>query len=344
MTIDKLPSGSYRVRMVIDGKQQSVTFKHKPTESEILLKFSDKVQSPIKGTHIPFEVAAKEYLKVKKNVLSPATYRGYASIRRMIPDYFNSLYIDEITDKDILAYINTLAADHAPKTVKNYYDFIIPVIRLYRPNYQADDVTLPKVMQDKLYIPTDEELQSLFQDAKEHENGMYYLAVVLGAFGLRRSEIVCITPSDIKRGLIDGKVKSYVHIKRTQILSDDEGWIIKDYPKTSKSIRDVPIPDEIADMIIEQGYAYNGHPGSITKYIGAWCKKNGIEHFTLHKLRHYFCSRLVSENFDMKTVICLSGHATTSVFQRIYVHQVDKKVQEAANKLESILFQPVTNS
>lgn len=330
MTIDKLPSGSYRVRMTINGKQEAVTFKHNPTEYEIMMAFSKKVNTPLKGDHITFGVAANEYCKIKKNVLSPASYRGYKSICRMIPDYFNNIYINEITDKDILSYLNTIASDHKPKTVKNYYDFIIPVIRLYRKDYNAENVTLPKIMQEKLYIPTDEELHKLFSDAKVHENGMYYCAIVLGSYGMRRSELVCIGPDDIKNNV--------VYIKRAKILTDDGEWIIKDYPKTSKSIRQIPIPSEIADIINEQGYAYNGHPGSITKYIEDWCKKNNVQKFTLHKLRHYFCSRLRAENIDVKTILSLSGHKTPSVFERVYLHEIDEKVQEASNKLESILF------
>lgn len=330
MTIDKLPSGSYRVRMTINGKQEAVTFKHNPTEYEIMMAFSKKVNTPLKGDHITFGVAANEYCKIKKNLLSPTSYRGYKSICRMIPDYFNNIYIDEITDKDIMSYLNTLAEDHSPKTVKNYYDFIIPVIRLYRENFIAENVSLPQIMKEKLYIPSDKELHKLFEDSKTESGGMYYVPIILASYGMRRSELVVIGPDDIKNNV--------VYIKRAKVLNDNGEWIIKNYPKTSNSIRQIPIPVEIAEIINKQGYAYNGHPGSITKYIEEWCKKNNVEKFTLHKLRHYFCSRLKSENIDEKTIIALSGHKTTSVFERVYLHEIDEKVQEASNKLESILF------
>lgn len=37
MTIDKLPSGKWRVRQMINGKRYTETFDHKPTKKELML-------------------------------------------------------------------------------------------------------------------------------------------------------------------------------------------------------------------------------------------------------------------------------------------------------------------
>ena len=148
MNIEKRPSGSYRVRMTFGGKRYSLTFDHEPTEAEVITKFSDKVNTLIDCEHITFETAAKEYCKLKKNVLSPATYREYVNMPNRLSPEFLKLYIDKITSKDIQQEINNLAATRKPKTVKNYYDFIIPVIRLYREDFRPKG-TLPEVMTEK---------------------------------------------------------------------------------------------------------------------------------------------------------------------------------------------------
>lgn len=329
MKIEKLPSGSYRVRMTFNGKRQSVVFDHKPTESEVMLKFSEKVSTVIDCKHITFEVASNEYCKLKKNVLSPTTYREYSKTCDRLSKDFINLYIDQISALHIQSEINLLSADKKPKTVKNYYNFIVTVIRMYREDFYPK-VKLPEGQKSKPYIPTDTEVKKLFEYAKTESNGMYYVPIVLASYGMRRSEICALNPEDIKDNV--------VYINKAKVLNVDKEWIIKDYPKNETSIRQIPIPEEIAKIINQQGYVYNGHPNSIYKVINRFCKLNNIEHFSIHKLRHYFCSRLSSENIDVESIISLSGHKTDYVMKTIYRHAINEKVQEASNRLNDILF------
>lgn len=329
MRFERLPSGSYRVRMTFNGKQHSVIFQEKPTEAEVMMKFSQKINSVIKSPHITFNVAANEYCKLRKNVISPKTYREYMNMPNRLSKEFLNLYIDEIEEIDIQKEVNDLSETRKPKTVKNYFDFIMQVMRMYIKHYEVN-VTVPEVMIEKKYIPTDKEVKLLFESARNHKSGMFFIPVVLGAYGLRRSEICALTPDDITDNVI--------YVKKSMVQNYDNEWIIKDYPKNSTSIRYIPIDSEIAQMIHEQGYVYNGHPNSISDYISKFCEANNIQHFSLHKLRHYFCSRLVSEGVDIKTAITMSGHSTDSVFKRIYLHSVDEKVKEASSRLDTILF------
>lgn len=329
MHIEKRPSGSYRVKISYQGKRYSLTFDHNPTESEVYTKLSEKVASFVDCEHITFENAAKEYCKIKKNVLSPSTYREYVNMPQRLSKDFISLYIDEINSKHIQQEVNRLAETRKPKTVKNYYDFIVPVIRLYREDFRPK-VTLQEVMQEPLYIPTDEEVHKLFEFANNSTDGKFLIPIILGSYGLRRSELCALKPSDF--------TDDSVYIKRSMVMDVDKNWIVKDYPKNSTSIRRIPIDKDVIAMIKEQGYVYKGHPNSISDFIAKFCKKNNVQHFSLHKLRHYFCSRLIAENIDIKTTISMSGHKTDAVLKRIYLHSIDAKVQEASEKLDSILF------
>ena len=329
MTIDKLPSGSYRVRMTFNGKQHAVTFKHEPTEAEIMKKFSEKVTSVITCKHITFEVAAKEYCKLKKNVLSPSTYREYSHTSERLSKEFIELYIDEITALQIQKEVNDLTPGKRPKTVKNYYSFIMSVINMYRDDFHPR-IKLPQGKKIVPYIPTDEEVKKLFDYAQSESDGMFYIPIMLGCYGLRRSEICALELSDIKDNVIN--------IHKSMVENNDNEWIIKDYPKNDTSNRRIPVPAAIVKEIQNQGYVYKGHPNSISDFIGRFCKNNNIEHFSLHKLRHYFCSRLASENIDTETIIALSGHKTDYVLRTIYRHPINEKVKDASNKLEGILF------
>ena len=80
MKIEKLPSGSYRIRKTYKGQAYTVIFDSKPTQKEAMqamAKELDRVQE--KRTSMTFRDAANEYIESKRNVLSPATIRGYKS-------------------------------------------------------------------------------------------------------------------------------------------------------------------------------------------------------------------------------------------------------------------------
>lgn len=329
MKIEKRGPNSYRARMTVNGKSYSVSFDHKPTESEAMLKLSNKIETVIERQRLTFKVAANEYCKLKENVLSPATYREYKNTPKRLSKEFTNLYLDQVTQLQIQHEINKLSKDKAPKTVKNYYSFIVSVMRMYDESFNVK-VKLPQAIPKKTYIPTDEELKKLFEYAKEKSDGMFYIPIVLGSYGMRRSEICALDPGDIEGNIV------YIH--KGKVMNVNNKWVVKEYPKNETSVRSIPIPQEIADMIKAQGYVYEGHPNSISEFIDDFCVKFNIKHFTLHKLRHYFCSRLSSENIDVETIIALSGHKTDFVMKNIYRHSITSKVSEASDKLNSILF------
>ena len=77
MTIEKLPSGNYRIKEMRNGKTYRITVDHKPTKTEA----RNLVEKQLTGYHNTetFGAAAESYIKSKQNVLSPATIRGYYS-------------------------------------------------------------------------------------------------------------------------------------------------------------------------------------------------------------------------------------------------------------------------
>lgn len=329
MKFEKLPSGSYRIRKTIDKKTHTMIFDHKPSETEILLELSKKMDTVIEGEHIPFKVAANEYCKLKKNVLSPTTYREYSRMPDRLSDHFCNLYVDQITAVQIQQEINNLSAKKKPKTVRNYHGFISSVIKMYRPNFHFN-TTLPQKIVKEVYIPSDEDIKKVFEYSQTHCSGRYYIPIVLACYGMRRGEICALLPEDINNNV--------AHIDKAKVFNVDKEWIIKEMPKTEKSVRDIPVPAYIVEMINSQGYVYNGHPNDITCFLDDACKALNIKSFSLHKLRHYFCSRLSSENIDTETIMALGGWKTDHVMKTIYRHSIDDKVKEASDKLTSILF------
>lgn len=134
MKIEKLPSGSYRIRKMYKGQMYTVVFDEKPTQKEAMQAMAaepDKIKS--KKYHLTFTEAAQQYTETKEHVLSPKTVKEYLEIPNRLTDDFTNKPIYDITQIDIQKEINILAKTLAPKTIRNYHGFISSVFGMFRP-------------------------------------------------------------------------------------------------------------------------------------------------------------------------------------------------------------------
>lgn len=326
MKIEKLPSGSYRVRKMIEGKNYSITFDHKPKQDEINQGIA-KLYSRINvDKRITFEDGAKNYIDSKRNVLSPRTIKEYVEMPDRLSESFIKLKIDSISQMDIQTEINKLSKDKSPKTVRNYHGFISAVLRFYRPDIIIR-TTLPQKKKIEPYIPTDDEVKKVLAYVKEHHPA-YYVCVTLATYGLRRSEILAIDSDSLNGNVLT--------INKGMVLNEDKKWVTK-VTKTTESTRSIRIPQDIADSIKEKGCAFGGYPNDIHKVVTKACDKTNVQHFSLHKLRHYFASKLLSENVDITTVMAMGGWQSPSVLRSHYAHAMEDKKNAAFDIIDNIL-------
>ena len=92
MKIEKLPSGSYRVRKMYKGERYTALFCYKPTQKEVLQALSAEMDKAKQTKErMTFYTTAERYIKNKSNLLSPATSQGYVSILKNLPK--NNLFL-----------------------------------------------------------------------------------------------------------------------------------------------------------------------------------------------------------------------------------------------------------
>lgn len=327
MKLEKRPSGSYRYRKQINGKMVRITFDHKPSEKEILMALNKYIDdAPMPKETLIFANAAKQYLERRRNVLSPRTVKEYNELPDRLSREFVALNVYNITANDVQTEINKLAKNKAPKTVKNYSSYITTVIKAFNPNF-AGKITLPQPVKSNPYIPTDEEVVKFLTYIKE-ERPKYYSLVVLAAYGLRRSEIMAISSEDL-----DGNI---LHVTKAKVLDENNNWVVK-ATKTPKSRRNIEIPQDVADNIRKNQYAFKYNPGDISKIINTACKNLGIQRFTLHKLRHYFATKLLSENVDVMTIAALGGWSSPAMIFNRYGHAVEEKKKSALAHIDNVI-------
>lgn len=331
MKLEELPSGSYRIRKMCEGKSISVVFNHEPTESEILSAIADKMAhiEASSTSDLTFKQAAEKYIDMKINVLSPNTVREYKSTIGRLAEWFTGMKISDINQISINKQVNELAANKSPKTVRNYHGFISAVLGTFKPEMNIS-TTLPQKHKYEPYTPSQDDVKRILEEVKGTE---FYVPFVLACHGMRRGEICALTPEDI-----EGDV---VHINKAMAFNSDKEWVLKK-PKTTSSERTIIIPMEIADQIKKQGYVYIGHPGNLTKHLRLVQKKLKIPEFSLHKLRHYFASVLSENGVPEADILALGGWETDYVMKNVYRHSMmskdEKKKRNAMSQLKGSIF------
>lgn len=317
MKIEKLPSGSYRVRKMYKGRSYTLIFDHKPTQKEIVVELSEKMQNTDYGAKkaLSFDCALKEYISIKSNVLSPATIRGYEQLNNMYSDTFLDMNLYDVTQVDIQTEVNRYASNHSAKSVRNFSGLISAVLGTYRPN-MVIRTTLPQKVVNEAKIPTHDDVIKVIQALEGTE---YHIAVQLACLGLRRSEIVALDISDL-----DGNTLT---IDKAKVL-DKDNCIVEKTTKTTSSTRKIYVPDTLAEEIRKTGYIYRGYPNSILRALNRAQDRLGVPRCKLHELRHYYVSYAHDQGMSDADIIKSIGHKTDAVMKRVYRHAIDEEEEQ----------------
>lgn len=322
MTIDKLPSGSYRIREMRNRQNYKVIVDHKPTKAEAKKLIDEKVNSYSNST--TFETAAMAYIKSKQPVLSPATVRGYYSLVQNMDEHFKHLPLDKITLPVLQTLISNYSVTHSPKSVRNLNGFIMSVL-----NFYGADVKSPRLPQKEVktdYIPTQDDVRKILHEFKGNK---YEPFIILATLGLRRSEICALTPDDLKGNVLT--------INKALVQNENKEWVVKK-TKTESSTRTIIIPDELVELLKNNGF-YEGNPENLYFALSRAQKRLGIPHFSLHKLRHFFASYMHDLGYSDKQIQEFGGWKTDAVMKTVYQHAMDmEKVRQGmSNSIGSLL-------
>lgn len=325
MTIEKLPSGHYRITQNEKGIRYRRTVDHKPSKTEAIKLMAEIIgEAKVSTTNMTFNQAAETYIESKSKILSPATVRGYNNIRRNLPESFLKERIANITSLKVQTVINDMTDNRSAKTLVNYASFIVTVLSSVDINVKHPQ--LPQKEKKDIYIPTKEDISRIFDYIKGKEEEV---AIVLAAHGVRRSEIAALTLSDLEGNKLS--------INKAMVQNKEQKWVIKT-TKTTDSTRTVIIPPDIADIIREKGYFYNKMPYTINQDLHRVQKALGIPPFSLHKLRHFYASYAHELGFSDKAIQEMGGWKSDSILKSVYTHamEMDKKKEEISKKISKL--------
>lgn len=175
----------------------------------------------------------------------------------------------------------------------------------------------------------------------------YSVGILLCLYtGLRIGELVALTWDDV-----NFKTKElYINKTITRIRKNKEWIDMIIEPKTKKSIRKIPLGNEIIILLKElkkkkiSKYIVSNKTGDRAlirtyQYFFTRIQKilNIKEVLNFHALRHTFATRAIESGMDIKTLSEILGHSNTSITINRYVHSLDETKKKAMNKLSKMI-------
>lgn len=334
-------SGKWTSRVYVgtkDGKRQYKRFTADTKKEVERMAHAYSLANEKKKTasNITLREAMHAYINAKDELLSPSTVAGYL---RIIEHRFQDIMdvsLGDLTFEDYQIAVNNEAKNLAPKTVENAVGLLTATLAFKKISL-PDDLTLPQPEKHEIVIPTDEELR-LLCDASE-EWGIC-LPVHLAAYlGLRRSEICCI---DLEKDFNINK--KTLRINKAVVADKDNKYVSKD-TKSFNSTRTVPIPESIFHVVkkaIEEKYVMPT-PGALEARFIKMKRLLGLDHITLHSLRHYYASALVVLEVPDFYAMKLMGHSTDRMLKTVYQHIRQDYMDEVSSKMDAFYKSKIAN-
>ncbi len=165
--------------------------------------------------------------------------------------------------------------------------------------------------------------------------------------GLRLGEICALQWNDIS---LEEKTLS-VHNTLQRIQTPDDLYhktkIIHSVPKSKCSIRTIPLPSNIIEIIESHfkglyGYVLTGsedkfvEPRTMQNHFKKVLKESNIRQVNYHVLRHTFATCCIEVGFDVKSLSEILGHANVNITMNRYIHPTMELKQKNMEKLSEL--------
>lgn len=313
--------GNWRIQLRIGGQSIVVSEdsnKACKAKAEAIKWGFLKVQS--RPEDMTLDQAFEKYIEKRQVVLSPSTIRGYKKIKQncfqeLMPNPLRSLRQDAIQKS-----VNKMAKDKAPKYIHNAHGLLSAVLKECYPDFKLSTV-LPSKVKPDIAVPDDEDVRQIMSAVKGYRVEIPVLMALWMA--MRVSEI---------RGATFNCIKGHkLHINKAIVDDEDLQPVLK-RTKTYSSDRWVDIPPYIEKLISELPY----HDGYIVRMSGSairnsfyrLLKKNDMQHFTIHSLRHANAAIMLKLGVPNKYAQERGGWSTDSVLKVVYQYTMQDKMKE----------------
>ncbi len=325
----KLPSGSWNIRIQVDGQIISIT---KPTAkacSKEAMAIKSGAKEARKKNNQTVAGAINDYITARENVLSPSTIRGYQAIARTRFQSSMRWDVGTVTPEQWQRAVNQEAKKCSAKTLKNAWGFLSSVI--LEATGRKVNVRLPQIVPNELPFLTAEQIP-VFLDAIRGKG--CEIAALLALSSLRRSEILALHWSDIDLE------NNCIHVHGAAVQGSDNILVQRKENKNTTSRRTIPfILPQLREAVLSADQSndlvYPGNPNQIWQSVNRICRKEGLPEVGVHGLRRSFASLAYHLGLSEEVTMRTGGWSDIYTMRKIYTKVSEKDLMDQGRVYES---------
>jgi len=307
------------------------------TEDEVINKKKEILENMIMIDKSLFSGDIYSWLKSAKISCKKSTYSNYeyTAYAYLIPSF--GKYKKKQINKDIINDFTEKLLNRGleAKTVKDILIILQQVLKYVNVKI---DIVMPKVKKKEIQILTREH-QKKVEEKVINELTRDSLGIYLCLYtGLRIGELCGLKCKniDLEKKVIKVE-KTLIRVKNQDKNIKTKTVVILDEPKSTSSIREIPIPEFIIPMLelfdadaacfLLTGTTHFIEPRSYTNHYKKIMESLEINNYNFHALRHTFATRCIEGGCDPKTLSEILGHSSVKITLERYVHpNFDTKV------------------
>jgi len=311
-------------------------------------------------TAVLFRTVAVQWLAAKKLSVKESSYASYSFIaeKHLIPE-FGDLPINALDTERIGAFLlakktHGSLRDERPLSDKTISEIKGTLNRILRYAKFLNLIeTVPEsppvsVKQAPIVVLTKQEQEDIEAEALS-EDTPYSLGVLLCLYtGIREGEICGLQWADFNWSDETVSINRTVsRITNMDEEADAKTHVVIGTPKTSCSIRTVPLPSDIVSYVKERAgedsnYVVTGNekcmePRVCRERFKRFQKRAGVKYHKFHNLRHTYATNCVEQGIDIKTLSENLGHSDVNITLQRYVHPSMASKKAQINKLSTFI-------
>lgn len=296
-----------------------------------------------------FEEISKKWLEMKKNSIKESTYCNYMFIidKYLMPT-LRKTSLRKLIDYNYNNFIQELKTNLSVKTVRDITNVLKSILKYSQEEYTCSinlkSINMPKLNVAKIKVLNKREKGKLERYCLK-QNTLKSLGVVVCLYtGLRIGELCALKWEDID--LEEKVIFVRKTLQRVYIEKENNSKIIINSPKTTSSIRRVPINNKLYEILKPLKKEYKNEDffltGSNEKYVEPRNYQNlfklllsecKVKPYKFHILRHTFATYCIEVGMDAKSLSEILGHSNVNITLSRYVHSSDKIKKKFLEKL-----------
>lgn len=347
----------------INGKRQYRRRRTKKELEDLIVEYYKEKMQEIYLKDVFYEWINK---KLEYNEIQKASYDRYLNDYKRFfetkPNVLTTKRFKNISEENIEAFIKISIRDFnlSRKSYAGLRTLLYGIFRYGKKKKYTtisisqfmNDLDLPrnmfrkKVIEREKEIFMEDEMPVIIKYLKEHSD-IYNLGILLVfETGMRVGELAALSPEDIGDRVIK--------IRRTEVKYRDENgnWLVtvQDHPKTSAGCRDLIISSSTSRTIQavlklnpngSYLFEHNGkriRGNTFNKRLSSICKKLGIPHRTMHKIRKTYGTILLDSEEQLSDAFIATqmGHTDISCTRRYYYFS-NKTKEKSKEQIEKVI-------